>query len=166
MNAIDVITNKTKNLDNSPKMKILVFTEGTIIEPPNILSHFICSRYIPIGKASERICGWYKQGAQIIYLTSRKKKSQIAAIATILKKYEFASGILLYREGKEQYKDIIENVKPDVLIEDDCKSIGGARQMCITYVTPDIKNRIKSIIVKEFNGIDHLPSELADLLFV
>ena len=63
----------------------------------------------------------------------------------------------------KKYKDIIEVVRPDVLIEDDCKSIGGSWQMCITYVQPQIKDTIKSIVVKEFKGIDYLPHIVHEL---
>ena len=35
--------------------------------------------------------------------------------------------------------------------------------MCITYVKPQIKNTIKSIVVKEFEGIDHLPYDVQKL---
>ena len=47
-----------------------------------------------------------------------------------------------------RYNDIVEIVMPDILIEDDCKSIGGQSQMCITYVAPSLKSKIKSIVVK------------------
>jgi hypothetical protein len=36
--------------------------------------------------------------------------------------------------------------------------------MSITCVEAEIKSIIKSIVVKEFQGIDHLPSELSELL--
>ncbi|HOE09480.1 MAG TPA: hypothetical protein PLV89_11495, partial [Treponemataceae bacterium] len=111
----------------------------------------------------EKTFDWYKQGADIIYLTSRKRKIQVVTIADILGRNNFAPGILISREGNEMYKDIVESVKPDILIEDDCRSIGGKWQMCITYVKPDIKRRIKSIVVKEFQGIDHLPKMAIDL---
>ncbi len=65
--------------------------------------------------------------------------------------------------GKETYKDIAERVIPDILIEDDCESIGGEKEMTITFVKPEIKQKIKSIIVKEFSGIDHLPDKLQEL---
>jgi hypothetical protein len=35
--------------------------------------------------------------------------------------------------------------------------------MCITHVTPYIKNTIKSVVVKEFKGIDHLSFSVQDL---
>ena len=67
----------------------------------------------------------------------------------------FRSGTrLYYRNEGESYKDIAEEIKPDILIEDDCKSIGGENQMCITFVEPKIKQNIKSIVIKEFQGID------------
>jgi hypothetical protein len=36
--------------------------------------------------------------------------------------------------------------------------------MCITYVKSKVKNKVKSIAVKEFSGIDNLPILLTDLL--
>ena len=35
--------------------------------------------------------------------------------------------------------------------------------MCITYVEPELKRKIKSIVVREFKGIDHLPDMAIDL---
>lgn len=50
-----------------------------------------------------------------------------------------------------------------VLIEDDCESIGGGPEMTYPHIRPEIKSQIKSIPVKEFGGIDHLPDELEKL---
>ena len=52
---------------------------------------------------------------------------------------------------------------PDVLIEDDCESIGGTKEMTITHVNPKLKARITSIPVQEFGGIDHLPNDVSEL---
>lgn len=60
--------------------------------------------------------------------------------------------------------NIVEAVKPSILIEDDCKSIGGSWQMCITHVTPQLKDQIVSIVIKEFAGIDHLPTQFTDFM--
>ena len=49
---------------------------------------------------------------------------------------------------------------PDVLVEDDCASIGGAEQMTITNIDTTIKKRMKSIVVREFSGIDWLPDKI------
>lgn len=163
MNFIEIAADKNDRKDNDFKIKILIFTEGTIIGPRNLFQHFTHASYVPIGTSSEKTFDWYKQGADIIYLTSRKRKIQVVTIADILGENNFTPGILISREGNEMYKDIVESVKPDILIEDDCRSIGGKWQMCITYVKPDIKRRIKSIVVKEFQGIDHLPKMAIDL---
>lgn len=74
---------------------------------------------------------WQEQGASIIYCTSRKKK-QADDIAALIKRFGFSGVFLAVREQKEKYNEIVEALKPDILIEDDCKSIGGAWQMCIT----------------------------------
>lgn len=78
----------------------------------------------------------------------------------ILKKYSFAGTFLAAREPKESYADIVEVLHTDILIEDDFNSIIGAWQMCITKVSPQTKQKIKSIVVSEFKGIDHLPREI------
>lgn len=52
---------------------------------------------------------------------------------------------------------------PDVLIEDDCESIGGEKEMVYPHIKPELRTKIKSIVVEEFEGIDHLPDEI-DLL--
>lgn len=77
--------------------------------------------------------------------------------------YQFPGQRLYFRDKGQKYKDIVEAVMPDILLEDDYRSIGGQWQMCITYVKPEIKSGIKSIVVKEFKGIDDLPSKLANL---
>ena len=38
--------------------------------------------------------------------------------------------------------------------------IGGKKEWCITNVTPEIKADIQSIIVKGFEGIDHVVPDL------
>jgi hypothetical protein len=64
----------------------------------------------------------------------------------------------------EQYHDVAERVLPDVLIEDDCESIGGEKEMTYPHIKPELKAKIKSIVVKEFGGIDHLPDDTSALM--
>lgn len=37
--------------------------------------------------------------------------------------------------------------------------------MCITHVSDEIKQQIRSITVDEFKGIDYLPTKISDLLY-
>lgn len=166
-------------------MKILVFTEGTIIMHKDKKSIHDYSSYIPIGNAVDKLNNWRNQGAIIIYLTSRIKNKEVNDVKVVLNKYNFPDGQLLFRKEKEEYtdmhplvkcflkffhaqkekyKDIAEKVMPDILIEDDCESIGGADNMTITYIKPEIKKNIKVVCVKEFKGIDHLPDNIFELV--
>ncbi len=121
------------------------------------------AHYVPIKNAADKIREWTKQGAQIVYLTSRKEPKEIAEIQNVLDQNNFPSGSLEHRKRDEEYKDVAERIMPDILIEDDCESIGGAKEMTITFVRPEIKKRIQSIIVQEFGDIDHLPDDLSAL---
>ncbi len=160
-------------------MKILIFTEGTIImhksafgltkqeiinqvKEKNSSVHDYSS-YIPIGGAALKIQKWKNQGAEIAYLTSRKKLNEIENIKQILRKHNFPEGEFFYRAGNEEYKDVAEKILPDILIEDNCESIDGEKEMTITCIKSEIKQKIKSIIVEEFSGIDHLPDDLNTL---
>jgi len=160
-------------------MRILIFTEGTI------LMHkvaFGCTRteivkqvknkikgikdyasYIPIGNAVSKIATWQSQEAEICYLTSRRTQKEIEAIKSVLKSYDFSKGRLYHRKKDEQYKDVAERIMPDILIEDDCESIGGEKEMTYPHIKVRLKQKIKSISVKEFGGIAYLPDNIDDL---
>lgn len=148
--------------DSTGIKKVMLFAEGTILKPKSRFSFNDLNSYIPIGNAVDMIKGWQLQGADIIYCTSRRGKSA-ENMAALLLKYEFVGSKFYYREKAQKYKDLVEMVHPDVLIEDDCKSIGGSWQMCITNVEPKIKDTIKSIVVEEFKGIDHLQHDVQKL---
>lgn len=120
--------------------------------------------YLPAGETVAKLNVWKKQGAEICYLTSRRIKQEIEIIKGILKTHNFPDCQNLYfRRQGEEYKDVAEQVMPDILIEDDCESIGGEVEMTYPHIREDLKPKIKSIVVKEFQGIDHLPDSLADL---
>ncbi len=119
--------------------------------------------YVPVGNAVKKLQNWKNDGAEILYLTSRRKPEEIQQIQNVLKKFNFPDGQLLFRQKDEEYKDVAERIIPDVLVEDDCESIGGIDEMTITHVKPEIKKKIKSIPIKEFGGIDHLPDKISAL---
>lgn len=161
-------------------MKILIFTEGTILQHKNATGESRTeivqqvkdnektvhdfSTYIPIRNAVEKIKNWQKQGAEIYYLTSRKTKTELISIRDVLKRNNFPNiENLFFRKNNERYNDIAERITPDVLIEDDCESIGDEKEMTYTNIKPELKSKIKLISVKEFGGIDHLPDSINDL---
>lgn len=171
-------------------MKILIFLQGTTImhssgvgktreervkdsmEEGESIRDF--AAYVPIGSAPEKLRKWVQQGAEIYYLsalTEDKKvrgdeivgKEGLKVDQEILNKYGFPQGEVCHRQRGESYADIAEKIMPDILIEDDCESIGGEKEMTYTNIRPELKPKIKQIIVKEFEGIDHLPNNLGEL---
>jgi len=158
-------------------MKIMVFTEGTIFSHSNWLGlprEEIVQRVkdgerpdyagtIPIGNAAQKIQAWRNVGAEILYLTSRCSPDEVEQARQILQRCGFPEGQLLFRLEEEEYKDVAERAQPDILIEDDCESIGGEIEMTYPHIRPEIKAGIISIVVKEFGGIDHLPDTLTEL---
>lgn len=158
----------------------MIFTEGTIIVHKNSARHsreqivqqiidkepsiHDYGSYIPIGDAVKKLTQWKNQGAEIFYLTSRRKPKEISDIKSVLQRYSFPDGQLLFRQNDEKYKDVAKKIMPDVLIEDDCESIGGTEEMTITHIDPILKAKIISIRVREFGGIDHLENKISALL--
>lgn len=160
-------------------MKIMVFLHGTAImhegglgktpeergkqveENEESVSRY--ENYVPVDRADEKLRKWQQQGAEIIYLSSHQNEKDVKKDIKVLSNYTFPNAPVLYRRGKETYAEIAERILPDILIEDDCKSIGGELEMTYPHLNPRKKKQIKSIVVKEFSGIDHLPDDLNQL---
>ncbi len=161
-------------------MKIMVFTEGTILMHKNGIGHSRkeivqqvkekeqsvkdYTSYVPIGNCVKKLLSWKRQGFDIIYLTSRKNPSEIKAIAKVLNNYNFPQGRLVSRKSGEEYKDVAERELPSILIEDDVESGGeGEEQMVYNNVKKSLKSKIRHIVIKEFSGIDKLPEDVQRL---
>jgi hypothetical protein len=161
-------------------MKIMIFLHGTVImhkngvgvsreervkqsmsREPSITDY---TAYVPIGSAAVKTEQWQQQGAEIIYLSSHEDETDVKRDKQVLAKYDFPKGEVYCRRNGEDYKDVAERVMPDVLIEDDCESIGGEKEMTYPHIADSLKVKIKSIVVQEFQGIDHLPDILTGLI--
>jgi hypothetical protein len=163
-------------------MKILVFLHGTTIMHKSarglireqIVGQIMASEeslhnyasYIPVGNAVNKLQQWKAQGAEICYLSSHRNARDVKEDKFVLKKYAFPDGQIFCRRNREEYKDVVERIRPlpDVIVEDDCESIGGEVEMVYPNLKPELKNRIKSIVVKEFEGIDYTPDEISELM--
>ncbi len=160
-------------------MKILVFLHGTtimhkhgtgqkredivkqVIEGDESVLDYVS--YVPVGNAVEKLRNWKNEGVEIIYLSSHESFDEVKKDLFVLKKYGFPKGEVFFRQKGEEYKDVAERIKPDIIIEDDCESIGGEIEMTYPHINPELKAKIKPITVKEFGGIDHLPDNLKKL---
>jgi len=122
--------------------------------------------YIPVGGAARKLQEWEGRGARICYLSSHKSARDAETDKSVLKKYGFPDGPVIYRRDREEYKDVVERIRPlpDVIIEDDCQSIGGKIEMVYPNLKPEIKSTIESIVVKEFEGIDWVPDRITELV--
>lgn len=148
-----IIIDKIKNNNK----KIMIFSEGTILKPKhnNIFSRININSYVPIGDAINIIKKWQEIGYEIIYLTSQKGRNAMK-FAQHLDDLGFVGSMVGYREKNQDYGTLIKEEQPDILIEDDCKSVGGEKNMCINQVDENLKKYIKHIKVKEFEGIDNV----------
>ena len=136
-------------------MKIMIFIEGTTFYTKPILFLFTKYGYKPISDSVKKVNTWYNRGYEI-YLCSYVRKRRYDFIKSVIDFYGMKYTEILCRKKGEIYSEIVEAIKPDVLIEDDCRSIGGQEQWCITNVNEDVKSHIQSIIVPEYMGIDSI----------
>lgn len=119
--------------------------------------------YVPVGNAVDKLWTWSKQGAEIIYISSHKRLFNVELDQAVIARAHFPDGPLVFRAHNETYRDVAERILPDILIEDDCESIGGERQMIFPSLQPELQASMTSIVVREFEGIDHLPDDLIAL---
>lgn len=136
-------------------MKIMIFIEGTTFYTKPLLFLFTKYGYKPIGNAVKTINAWYDKGHKI-YLCSYVRKTRYDFIKSVVDFYGMRYTKILCRGKGEKYNEIVEQLKPDILIEDNCESIGGLKKCCIADVKEEIKTGIQSIIVPEFIGIDSI----------
>jgi hypothetical protein len=119
--------------------------------------------YVPIGQSHQKVRSWHAQGAEIVYLSSHRKVEDVEKDRMVLREHQFPGGEVYFRQPHETYADIAEKVMPDLLIEDDCESIGGEPEMTYPQIPALVRQTIKHITVKEFEGIDNLPDNLNEL---
>ncbi len=112
--------------------------------------------FIPTKGSVEKPRSWQERGADICYLTSKRWNENPQAVEATLRRFHFPAGELYYREQGEEYADVVRRVQPDVLIEDDCRSIGWQE-----VITPKLKAEwnVHGIVVPEFGGLAHLPDD-------
>ncbi len=146
-----IIIDKIKNNNK----KIMIFVEGTILKPKynNILSRISMTTYIPINNAIETLKKWQEEGYEVIYLTSLKGRRAMK-MAQHLDELGFTGSMVGYRQKNQDYATLIKEELPDILIEDNCLSVGGEQNMCYNLLSDELKKEIKHIVVEEFKGID------------
>jgi hypothetical protein len=119
--------------------------------------------YLPVEDAPRKLRDWARQGAEVVYLSSHTDSADVETDRSVLRRHGFPEGPILYRRPGETYADVAESWLPDVLIEDDCGSIGGGPEMTYPHLRPEAKARVRSVVIKEFGGFSDLPDDASAL---
>ncbi len=134
-------------------VRILVFIQGTITDRGNL----------PSPGSVAKVDSWSRDGAEMLYLSSNKKSEKVREDEAWLMRHGFPKGQVHYRREGDEYWNVAERLQPDIIVEDNCRSIGGAPEMTYPNMRDESKNRTKSVIVEEFEGLEHLPGKTSEL---
>lgn len=115
--------------------------------------------YVPTESAVRKVCAWATRGAQIAYLSSRLRDEAVAADMAVLARSEFPPGEILHRREGETYVDLLARARLDILVEDDCESIGGAALIIYPNLPAANQQQLRSVVVREFEGLSSLPDD-------
>jgi hypothetical protein len=137
-------------------MRIIVFLHGTAIMHTAHPRDF--AAYVPTEGAVAKIRAWHHRGAEITYLSSRRRPAELQVDRDVLAAHGFPPGPVVGREDGGDYRAVVRRLAADLLVEDDCQSIGGAAEI-IGAVPPT-----SSMVIPEFAGLAHLPDDLGALL--
>lgn len=161
-------------------MRILVFLHGTTImhaagvgrsrvervrqvrETDPTVGDF--AAYVPIGDAVATLTRWTRRGAEITYLSAHRTRRNVEADESVLRRHGFPPGPVFAREPGESYADVVGRATPDLIVEDDCESIGGTPKMTHPQLPDEVRRTVASVVVAEFDGIDGVADTVLAML--
>jgi hypothetical protein len=120
--------------------------------------------YVPTEGAVAKVTAWQRRGADICYLSSHRTAAAAAIDKSVLAAHAFPAGHLYFRAPGESYADVARRWSADVLIEDDCESIGGHPHTAASELARTPGPAVRCVVVPEFGGLEHLPDDPAELL--
>ena len=120
--------------------------------------------YVPTPGTAGKLAAWQRHGASIAYLSSHRRQADIRADESVIRRRGFPAGPVYGRQRGEDYGPLVERLGLDVLVEDDCESIGGAAQTCAAQLSPDSRQSARCVVLPEFSGLADLPDDPAGLL--
>lgn len=124
-------------------VRVMVFLHGTAIMHASAASHSRAERvrqsrrrdasvldfaaYVPAENAVDKVQAWQHRGADICYLSSHTEPADVALDRAVLATHGFPDGPVLFRQPGESYAGVARRAGADVVVEDDCESIGGTQ---------------------------------------
>jgi hypothetical protein len=161
-------------------VRIIVFLHGTSImhssavgqpradrvrqvadKDPAVLDY---GSYVPTDGTVAKLTAWQQRGAEICYLSSHRTAATAAIDNAVLAGHGFPAGRVYYRAHGESYADVARRWLADVVVEDDCESLGGLQQVTASALGRTPGRAPRCVVVPEFGGLGHLPDDPADLL--
>jgi hypothetical protein len=83
----------------------------------------------------------------------------VAADEEVLRRHGFPPGPVVARAPRQSYGEAAAAARPDVLVEDDCESIGGGAEMTSPQLPRALREHVRVLVVAEFGGLEGLPEE-------
>jgi hypothetical protein len=120
--------------------------------------------YIPTPGTTAKLAAWARHGATLVYLSSHRRPEDIRADEAVIHRHGFPNGPVHGREHAEDYGALVERLGLDLLVEDDCESIGGTAQTCAAQLTATGRQTPRCVVLPEFSGLATLPGDPAGLL--
>jgi hypothetical protein len=128
---------------------------------PSVLDY---ASYVPTEGAVAKVTAWQRRGAEICYLSSHRTAATAAIDKSVLAAHGFPAGHLYFRAHGASYADVVRGWPADVLVEDDCESIGGRAHTAAAELARSAGPAVPCVVVPEFGGLTHLPDDPAELL--
>jgi hypothetical protein len=120
--------------------------------------------YVPTPGTVQKLVAWSERGAALFYLSARRRRRELDDDEMVVRRSGFPPGPVCGRRGEETYGELVERLELEVVVEDDCESIGGAAQTIAAQLTPSQRVSIRCIVVPEFIGLGMLPDDPHELL--
>jgi len=160
-------------------MRVMVFLHGTSImhgaaagrpranrvmqvigKDPSVID---LASYVPTEGAVAKVAAWQRGGAEICYLSSHRTAAAAAIDTAVLSTHGFPAGTVYFRAHGESYADVARRWLADVVVEDDCESIGGRPQTTAFALARAPGPEVACVVIPEFGGMAHLPDDPAEL---
>jgi hypothetical protein len=120
--------------------------------------------YVPTPGTAEVLAAWERNGATLVYLSSHRREDDVRTDESVIRRHGFPVGPVHGRQAGEDYGSLVARLGLDVLVEDDCESIGGAAQTCAAQMNSEARRSARCVVLPEFSGLAGLPANPAELL--
>ena len=88
-------------------------------------SVFDFASYVPTEAAVQKVRAWQREGAEICYLSSHRTPENVQLDRDVLAAHGFPAGPVFFREPGEGYAEVARRAGAEVIVEDNCESIGS-----------------------------------------